>query len=188
MNSRLLAVRVKSNANYVCQECGSTELIQAHHQIKGDDDSLIVLCANCHSKKHPKVPKPLFFVAKVRQPYWWNISASTIAKQIDVCSRTVIRKARRLGIPTGCSISNEDIERIKGYKKYSSVNKLSKITKFKKKIYLLRYYILERACPKCKSKIITKSGWDRGVQRYRCQRCGVTYTPIIKKEIDIVMN
>jgi hypothetical protein len=31
----LAAIRVKANARYTCQECGSTELIQAHHEILG---------------------------------------------------------------------------------------------------------------------------------------------------------
>lgn len=39
----LVMVRIKANAKYICQECGSTELIQAHHRIPGDDSSLVVL-------------------------------------------------------------------------------------------------------------------------------------------------
>lgn len=98
MNS--LAIKVKANANYQCQECGSTELVQAHHNIPSDDSSLIVLCAECHSSRHPNVPKALFYT-KNHQPYWYNKSASTLARELGVCSRTIVRRARKLGIPKG---------------------------------------------------------------------------------------
>lgn len=95
-----LTIKAKANAHYQCQRCGSTEYIQAHHQIRGDDSSLLVLCAECHSEEHPDVPKALFFTTP-HQPYWHNISASTIAKECGVCSRTIIRRARVLQIPRG---------------------------------------------------------------------------------------
>jgi len=98
LNSR--AIGVKANANYTCQECGSTELVQAHHEIPGDDDSLIALCAECHSKRHPDVPKALFFSTN-NQPYWNNKSASSLAREIGVHSRTIIRAAKRLEILSG---------------------------------------------------------------------------------------
>ena len=106
------ATIIKSNARYTCQECGSTEFIQAHHTIPGDDDSLICLCADCHSKKHPNVPRALFFVTKIRQPYWHNKSASSIAKEMGVHPRTIIRIARRLEILPG-ELSKESEQRIK---------------------------------------------------------------------------
>ena len=96
----LAALKAKTNARYICQECGSTELIQAHHETPGDDTSLVVLCAECHSKKHPGVPRALFF-SKNNQPYWHNKSASSIAKQLDIHPRTVIRAARKLKIAPG---------------------------------------------------------------------------------------
>jgi len=96
----LVAVKVKANAHYQCQECGSTELIQAHHEIPGDDNSLIALCAECHSKKHPDVPKALFFSTN-NQPYWHNKAAASIAKELGIHPRTVIRTARDLGIVPG---------------------------------------------------------------------------------------
>lgn len=94
------AVQIKSNANYTCRQCGSTELVQAHHQIPGDDSTLIALCAECHSQKHPDIPKALFFSVN-HQPYWHNKSASSIARELQVHSRTIVRAARRLGIPPG---------------------------------------------------------------------------------------
>lgn len=96
----LAAIKAKANANYTCQECGSTELIQAHHQIRDNDASLVVLCAECHSKKHPDVPKSLFF-NKDSQSYWHNKSAASLAKEMFVHSRTIIRAVRKLGIPPG---------------------------------------------------------------------------------------
>jgi len=66
----------------------------------GDDNSLIALCAECHSKKHPDLPKALFF-NKVIQPYWRNKSASSLAKELGVHSRTVIRRAKKLQIAPG---------------------------------------------------------------------------------------
>lgn len=96
----LASIKVKSNARYSCQECGSTELIQAHHEIPGDDDSLVVLCADCHSRKHPNLPKALFFNRRM-QPYWHNKSAASLARELGVCSRTVIRIAKKLEILPG---------------------------------------------------------------------------------------
>jgi len=96
----MASIRAKANAHHTCQECGSTELIQAHHEIPGDDNSLIALCAECHSKRHPDVPKALFFSTNI-QPYWHNKSASSLAKELSVCSRTVIRAARKFKVNQG---------------------------------------------------------------------------------------
>lgn len=102
----LTPVRVKANANYTCQKCGATELIQAHHETPGDDSTLIALCAMCHSKKHPDLPRELFFT-KGKQPYWHNKSAASLGKEIGVHSRTVIRTAKRFGISRG-ELSTKD--------------------------------------------------------------------------------
>jgi len=75
----LTAIKAKAKVHYICQECGSSELIQAHHEIPGNDDSLIALCADCHSKRHPNMPRTLFFNSRL-QPYWHNKSASSLAK------------------------------------------------------------------------------------------------------------
>lgn len=107
----LAAIRAKSNVRYTCQECGSTELIQAHHETPGDDSTLVVLCADCHSQRHPSVPMGLFF-NKTTQPYWHNKSASSLAKEIGVHPRTIIRAAKRLGIRGG-ELSPWDEELIK---------------------------------------------------------------------------
>jgi len=105
----LALFRVKANAKYTCQECGSTELIQAHHEIPGDDSTLIVLCADCHSQRHPNMPKALFFNKNI-QPYWHNKSAASLAKIWGVHPRTVIRIAKRLGIARGeLSVNNQEL-------------------------------------------------------------------------------
>ena len=111
MINSLVAIRAKANQHYTCQECGATELIQAHHQVRGDDSSLISLCAECHSQKHPNVPKALFFNTD-NQPYWYNKSAASLAKSWGLCSRTIIRAAKRLTVPKGI-LSEDDEDRIK---------------------------------------------------------------------------
>ncbi len=35
-----------------CRKCGSSENIHAHHEIFGDDESLIPLCSSCHASEH----------------------------------------------------------------------------------------------------------------------------------------
>lgn len=94
------ATRVKSNARYVCQECGGTEFVQGHHLVPGDDSTIICLCGECHSRKHPDVPRNLFF-AKSHQPYWSNKSASSLARELGRHPRTIIRAARFLEVFPG---------------------------------------------------------------------------------------
>lgn len=113
MGLRAANIRIKSNSHYTCQECGSIEQIQAHHQIPHDDNSLIVLCASCHSKKHPNVPLGLFFSNTI-QPYWQNISAASLARQCYVNSRTICRRAKALHIEKGI-LSKIDEDRIRKY-------------------------------------------------------------------------
>jgi len=53
-----------------CNSCGSTENLHAHHIVPiSEDESLatdvnngVLLCGDCHSKQHPKIPKELFVV------------------------------------------------------------------------------------------------------------------------------
>ncbi len=106
----LTAVQVKANANYQCSECGDTELVQSHHEIPGDDDSQVCLCAGHHADRHPDLPRALFF-SVMQQPWWQNKSASSLAREHKVHSRTVIRYARRLGISRGY-LDEEQEERL----------------------------------------------------------------------------
>jgi len=154
---------VKSNANYICQQCGSTENIQAHHIIPKDDSTLIVLCGLCHSDKHPNVPKNLF-LNKNNQPYWENISASTIARNVGVHPRTIIRRAKQLQIPKGI-ISLENIENISH--RLPHPNRILIHIKLPKIIIDYTCYnckrqfpapqgSLRKYCPECLSKIVAK--------------------------------
>jgi len=149
----LLAVRVKANAHYQCQECGSTELIQAHHERPGDDDSLISLCAECHSQRHPDLPKALFFTKSI-QPYWHNKSASSLAQEWRVSSRTIIRAAKRLGIQSG-ELSPWDEELIR-----NNIPKMQWKPKIKKRRYA-------KICARC------NYSWQAiHANPYYCPRCG----------------
>lgn len=51
-----------------CEECGSTENVQGHHRISGDDSSIVDLCGECHANKHPDVPKRLITCSKSHPP------------------------------------------------------------------------------------------------------------------------
>ena len=106
--SKWHSVKVKARFNYQCAKCGSTENIQAHdptgtHHNWRDG---IALCGHCHSLEHPNVPATLF-ESSSHQPYWSNISASTLAKEFKCHNRTIIRVARRLGIPPKQPLSEE---------------------------------------------------------------------------------
>jgi len=110
----IAAIKAKAKAHNTCQEqgCGSTELIQTHHRIPGDDSTIVVLCAECHSKKHPDMPKALFFSIR-RQRYWFNKSAASLGRELGVHSRTILRAAKRLEILPGDELSSWDEELIK---------------------------------------------------------------------------
>ena len=55
------ARKVKARDGYVCQRCGSTEDLEAHHKVpyagnlslRYDVDNGITLCRNCHNMEHP---------------------------------------------------------------------------------------------------------------------------------------
>ena len=55
---RRLMKRVLERDEWRCQNCGSLENLQVHHQVKrsqlGDDKlaNLVTLCAYCHMKEH----------------------------------------------------------------------------------------------------------------------------------------
>ena len=95
------AVAVKSNSHYTCSICGSTENIQAHHEVPKDDSTLISLCGSCHADRHPDIPRSLFLCLKSHQPYWENKAAGTIAKATGAHPRTIIRNAKKANINKG---------------------------------------------------------------------------------------
>jgi hypothetical protein len=149
-------ILVKVNANYTCSRCGSTENVQAHHQVPGDDSTLVVLCGECHSLEHPEVPKGLITCIKSHQPYWVNKSASTLAKELGVHSRTVIRASRKLGIGKGI-ICRDDIMKLG-----LSVRSGLKLNKYSRE---------DGRCPECGS-LNTKKNGRYPVQNWQCNECG----------------
>ena len=179
-------IRAKANSNYTCQECGATEFIQAHHEIRGDDNSLVVLCANCHSRRHPELPKGIFF-ARQLQPYWYNKSASTIAKQLNVHSRTIIRAAVRLGIKRGVltpfdeELIKNNIPKLKI--KQAKPRRVKEVVVEEKQVEgnLIAYevpYSLRRAVPKKKSLEVT---FPWVVAEKEAKILGLTVDQFIKK-------
>lgn len=126
-----VSTQVKANARYICQECGSTEFIQGHHQKAGDDSTIICLCAECHSQKHPNLPRALFFSER-HQPYWFNKSASSLAKEIGVHPRTIIRLAKKYGVLSGELTTKDELFiklffRVNGKKRRNTQIKLANI-------------------------------------------------------------
>lgn len=96
----IASIRSKANSHFTCINCGSTEYIQGHHVVPKDDSSIIPLCAICHHSQHPNLPLNLF-LSRDHQPYWYNKSASSLAKELFLHPRTIYRKAKLLGIPKG---------------------------------------------------------------------------------------
>lgn len=118
MNKTLWAILVKANAGYRCAQCGSTEFLQAHdptgRHIDPRDGNC--LCGDCHAKQHPNIPLQVF-TSPNHQPYWHNLSASSVAKILGVHPRTIWRWARKLKVPKG-NISDSQIEEIKRHLHY----------------------------------------------------------------------
>lgn len=48
----------KSIIQQPCSQCGATENIHAHHEVPGDDSTLVPLCRKCHPKMHGRLGKP----------------------------------------------------------------------------------------------------------------------------------
>lgn len=112
--SRIDSIKVKARADYKCQRCGSDEAIQAHAP-NGDHTNWrkgIALCGEHHADEHPDVPRSLFLSSE-KQPYWHNISARALAIECHCHARTVIRRAKVLGIASNCALSDSDKKRIK---------------------------------------------------------------------------
>ena len=88
----------------VCQHCGGTELLQAHHKEHrangGSDDPSngVALCAGCHADEHPDVPRALFFIKAFGPTNGKGWPATYVAGLLHCHPRSVVRHAKRLGI------------------------------------------------------------------------------------------
>ena len=165
----LSAIITKSNAGYICQECGSRDNLQAHHCIPHDDSTLICLCAVCHHKRHPNMALRLF-THKQSQPYWRNKSASKLAGELGVCSRTIIRRARKLGIG-------------KGLLPYDKEILLRNEPQFNYQDIIYNSVTSNIQCPSCGGRMV-KAGKCKDRQQYKCCRMGcwrTTTKPQIKE-------
>jgi len=103
----------------VCQECGHTDLLQAHHIISRSDggsdnpENGIALCAWHHADKHPELPRGLFFAIACgpRDAQGWT--AARVAELIGCHRSSVVRHARKLGIERSghyWSFTEDDLE------------------------------------------------------------------------------
>jgi len=112
--SRHESIKVKARANYLCEFCGSDQMVQAHAPDGNHSDwrKGICLCAGHHADQHPNIPRNLFFT-KMQQPYWPNVSARAIATELGCHNRTVIRAAKKLEIAISTPISDNDRGRLK---------------------------------------------------------------------------
>jgi len=102
--------QVIAGANGHCQECGSPRLLQIHHA-SYDPITLECLRARCHAKKHPKIPMEVFF-SRQSNRYWNNMSARSLGRRLNCCSRTIIRHAQKLGIASGGKIDLKDKKKL----------------------------------------------------------------------------
>ncbi|MBM3188812.1 MAG: hypothetical protein FJZ90_08840 [Chloroflexi bacterium] len=102
-NAKTFSVIVRER-DKVCQHCGSTELLQAHHieprANGGSDDPSngVALCAGCHADEHPDLPRNLFFISAQGPNTTEGWPATYVARLLDCHPRSVVRHARELGI------------------------------------------------------------------------------------------
>jgi len=88
----------------VCQHCGGTELLQAHHKEHrangGSDDPSngVALCAGCHADEHPDLPRDLFFIKAFGPTNGKGWPATYVAGLLHCHPRSVVRHARKAGI------------------------------------------------------------------------------------------
>lgn len=69
----------------------------------------------------------LYFFAPKQQPYWHNISASSIARKFGVHPRTIIRRAKKFNILPG-EISREQIKMLHKLKESSEATIFVRLT------------------------------------------------------------
>lgn len=84
MTSPQIIGRIKFISNYTCQDCGiKTDKVEAHHQIPGDDSSLICLCKGCHVKRHYGTYTPEA-LNRINPELWRKMKASAISQGLKI--------------------------------------------------------------------------------------------------------
>lgn len=160
--SKWNSIKVKARFDYLCAKCGSTNHIQAHDPTGTHKDwhNGIALCGECHSKEHPNIPHDLF-TNKMQQPYWSNISARQLAKELHCHSRTIIRRAKKLGIPIGQPLSEKDKNRLLAYITIRPRNPNEPITQFRNRLGLSQKQLAQQL----DVAILTIRRWEHGQER-----------------------
>ena len=165
------SIKVKARADYLCELCGFDQMVQAHAP-NGDHSDWrdgVCLCAQHHWEQHPNLPRRLFFM-ELYQPYWPNVAASALGREFNRHSRTIIRAARKLGIPSGAPLSPPDRERIK----LLVVRPIPPVRHPRKPFQVVKGKI----CPECHSERVWSTGYSppikSGKRRHRavCYDCG----------------
>lgn len=176
-------VKAKKEAGHKCIACGASKRLHVHHIIPGDDRTIVVLCAICHSKEHPDVPRELFTSNRGVGSYWDNSSAATIAKALGVHPRTIRRAVKKLQIPTGAKLTAKSAEAIMQLIEFQSPHHTSigpLPAEWYKKVPRPRpigSYHYGMPCPKCRAARVTLQGWrvkpgGNREHRAQCQECG----------------
>lgn len=122
---------VRERDNWTCQKCGSVEYPQAHHIEPGNNnpENGITLCVYCHADEHPEVPRQLFVANAMKAEKEGCISVGALAKELGVHPRTVVRRARGLGILKTMQkwvFTTEEAELLCGYERPKERNSQSK--------------------------------------------------------------
>ena len=119
---------VRNRDKWVCQKCGSTEYLQAHHTHPVSEYPLfealpqygITLCVYCHADAHPELPRGLFISSIIQTEKEGKISAGKLAKELGVQSQTIVCKATKFGILKPFQkwvFTKEEADIIRGYLK-----------------------------------------------------------------------
>lgn len=85
MTNPYIISKVKFDANYTCQDCGmKSDKLEAHHQIPGDDNSLVCLCKGCHVKRHYGTYTPNNALNKINPDVWRAMKAAAIMQNLKI--------------------------------------------------------------------------------------------------------
>jgi len=100
-----------------CLHCGSTKNIQEHH-ISYNPEIKIPLCVKCHNEEHPThgvgPPKGSSFIDDDEFIKLWEegLTDDELQEKLSVCSLTVYRHRKGLGLPRNMPQTGEGILKI----------------------------------------------------------------------------